>query len=77
MPVVRRAGRFGDFSYGMYLYAFPVQQIILAAMPRNEYPITTCMVLTLPLAVLSWHLVEAPALRWKPGVARAAVSVAE
>ena len=75
MPVVRRAGRFGDFSYGMYLYAFPVQQVILGAMPRNEYPILTCMVLTLPLAVLSWHMVEAPALRWRPGQARTAEPV--
>jgi len=67
MPVLRRTGRFGDFSYGLYLYAFPVQQVILGAMPHDEYPILTCMVLTLPFAVLSWHLVEAPALRWKPG----------
>ncbi len=67
MPVLRRAGRFGDFSYGLYLYAFPVQQVILGAMPNDNYPILTCMVLTLPFAVLSWHLVEAPALRWKPG----------
>ncbi len=67
MPVLRRVGRFGDFSYGLYLYAFPVQQVILGAMPHNEYPILTCMVLTLPFAVLSWHLVEALALRWKPG----------
>lgn len=77
MPIVRRAGRFGDFSYGMYLYAFPVQQFILAAVPRNEHPIATCMLLTLPLAVASWHLVEAPALRWKPGAARVAVSAAQ
>jgi len=77
MPMIRRAGRFGDFSYGMYLYAFPVQQIVVAAMPHNEYPIATCMVLTLPLAVLSWHLVESPALRWKPGRAGGAVSAAQ
>lgn len=76
MPVVRRASRFGDFSFGLYLYAFPVQQFILAAMPGNPYPIATCMVLTLPIAVASWHLVEAPALRWKPGRAAAAVSAA-
>ena len=69
MPVLRRVGRFGDFSYGLYLYAFPVQQVILGAMPHDEYPILSCMILTLPFAVLSWHLVEAPALRWKPGSA--------
>ena len=62
MPVLRRAGRFGDLSYGMYLYAFPVQQVILGARPDFGYPILACMVLTVPLAVLSWHLVERPAL---------------
>jgi peptidoglycan/LPS O-acetylase OafA/YrhL len=67
MPVVRRAGRFGDLSYGMYLYAFPVQQVILGAAPRFGYPILACMALTVPFAALSWHLVEKPALRWKPG----------
>ena len=66
MPVLRRAGRFGDLSYGLYLYAFPMQQVIVATMPSNEHPILTCMLLTVPLAALSWHLVEAPALRWKP-----------
>ena len=69
MPVIRRAGRFGDLSYGMYLYAFPVQQVILGAMHGNEHPILTCMVLTVPFAALSWHLVERPALRWKPRAA--------
>jgi len=28
-PVLRRFGRFGDPSYGMYLYAFPVQQTLV------------------------------------------------
>jgi len=67
MPVIRRAGRFGDLSYGLYLYAFPVQQVILGARPDLEHPIIVCMVLTVPFALASWHLVEAPALRWKPG----------
>ena len=71
MPVLRRAGRFGDLSYGLYLYAFPLQQVIAATMPRNEHRILTCMLLSLPLAVLSWHLVEAPALRWKGKATRA------
>lgn len=66
MPVLRRTGRFGDLSYGIYLYAFPVQQVILIAMPNNTHPILTCVIFTLPLAIFSWHLVEAPAMRWKP-----------
>ena len=75
MPVIRRAGRFGDLSYGMYLYAFPVQQVILGARPDFGYPILACMVLTAPLALLSWHLVERPALRWKPAARRGASPV--
>jgi len=64
MPVVRHAGRFGDLSYGLYLYAFPIQQLVLAFMPDDAYPVLTCVALTLPLAFLSWHLIERPALRW-------------
>ena len=66
MPVVRQAGRFGDLSFGLYLYAFPMQQLILAFLPQNDWPVLTCAAATLPLAFLSWHLVERPALRWKP-----------
>ena len=66
MPVVRRAGRFGDVSYGLYLYAFPVQQLVLAVAPKAPWPVLTCVAATVPLAFLSWHLVERPALRWKP-----------
>ena len=28
-PVVRRAARYGDMSYGLYLWAFPVQQVLV------------------------------------------------
>lgn len=65
MPVVRRAGRFGDLSYGLYLYAFPVQQLVLAFLPGVGLPVLLCTALTVPLALLSWHLVERPALRMR------------
>ena len=68
---VRQLGSFGghgDFSYGMYLYAFPVQQTLAhfgaAAWPLPMY-VAACFAVTLACAVASWKLIEAPALRAK------------
>lgn len=64
IPVLARVGRFGDFSYGLYIWAFPVQQIlvgILGAQGSTPWRLAIGGALgTLPLAVLSWHLVEKP-----------------
>jgi peptidoglycan/LPS O-acetylase OafA/YrhL len=62
LPVLNRAGRFGDLSYGLYLYAFPIQQVILARWPDMPHPVLVCAVVTCPAAFMSWHLVERPAL---------------
>lgn len=68
-PGVARAGHFGDFSYGLYIYGFPVQQIIIWGF-SNQLSFPVAMALSvlgaLLCAVFSWHLVEKPALRWKP-----------
>lgn len=66
LPVARDAGRFGDLSYGLYLYAFPIQQLVLTLIPGTPLPVMTCVAVTAPVAFASWHLVERPALRWKP-----------
>ncbi len=67
-PLMGDVGRLGNPSYGLYLYAFPIQQLIVARMPTDPHPILTCAALTVPVAFLSWHLVERPALRWaEPG----------
>lgn len=70
MPVLRRAGRFGDMSYGLYLYAFPIQQLVLHAMPGDRYPVLTCAALSVIAGLLSWHLVEKPSLTLKRSVRR-------
>ena len=63
LPLVRDAGRFGDLSYGMYLYAFPVQQLVLTLWPGLATPVLACVAITAGVAALSWHLVEKPAMR--------------
>lgn len=68
-----RLGATNDLSYGMYVYAFPVQIIaVLAGVTRFGWFATAsvCALATLPLAWASWWLVEKPALRWKSAVAR-------
>ena len=62
---IRAFNRFGDYSYGMYIFAFPVQQTLVAVVPSISIPemIGASFTLTLGLAALSWHFVEKPALR--------------
>lgn len=61
LPVLGR----GDYSYGIYLYGIPVQQVVRATFPTLEDPILLLLlvlVVLLPLAMLSWHLIEKPVL---------------
>jgi peptidoglycan/LPS O-acetylase OafA/YrhL len=70
-PLLTHWGRFGDFSYGMYLFAFPVQQSIVHFAGPNlplAANVALCFAITLVLAVLSWHFVERPALALKSAV---------
>ncbi len=59
----------GDYSYGLYLYAFPVQQTLVALLPGLGIAaqILLALPVTLALAALSWHFVERPALALKAG----------
>ncbi|MEO8111412.1 MAG: acyltransferase [Ginsengibacter sp.] len=58
----------GDFSYGLYLYGWPIQQLIMYFLADHlgahrlffiAFPITFCA------AFLSWNLVEKPFLKMK------------
>lgn len=66
-PVLRNAGRFGDMSYGIYVYAWPVQQVMVALLP-DRFPLllVASALVTAVFAWLSWRYVEAPWLRRKP-----------
>ncbi|MFJ9741805.1 acyltransferase family protein [Streptomyces sp. NPDC101166] len=64
----RRVGARDDYSYGIYIYGFPVQQtLVVLGYARFGMPLylLLSMSFTLILAVASWHLVERPALRLK------------
>jgi len=66
----RLTDRLGDLSYGMYIFAFPVQQLWVA-LGRDRgwsfasYFSLSCLV-TGVLAYASWHVIEKKALLWKP-----------
>lgn len=67
---LRDISKIGDISYGIYIYAWPVQQIGVALLGRQT-PYLELLSITVPvtlaLAAASWHLVEKKALRFKPG----------
>jgi len=56
----------GDYSYGMYLYGYPLQQAV-ATLGPGAHSWTVNVVVALPaaflVALLSWHFVEKPALQ--------------
>ncbi|WP_207977300.1 acyltransferase family protein [Metabacillus bambusae] len=60
--------KFGDFTYGIYIFAFPIQQIIVHVFNNNISPIENFL-LSLPFvflcSIVSWYLVERPALLLK------------
>jgi peptidoglycan/LPS O-acetylase OafA/YrhL len=76
---MRKFNLLGDYSYGLYIYAFPVQQSLLAlylrahpgvVVVKGKHPawevwpfFFSSLIGTILLAILSWHLVEKPALR--------------
>lgn len=68
-PWLSRLTGTGDYSYGVYIYAFPVQQTLVSLWPAMDMVayIALTLTLSLALAAASWHLVERPALRLKPG----------
>ena len=68
---LRRLTAPGDVSYGIYVYAFPVQQSVAAIWP-GIHPLVMFAIafpVTYALAFLSWRLVERPALALKRVVA--------
>lgn len=63
--VLSRINNKDDISYGVYLYAWPVEQLLLLFYP--EMPLVPLGLLTFALAIacgwLSWHWIEKPVMQ--------------
>jgi peptidoglycan/LPS O-acetylase OafA/YrhL len=65
LTMPKRIGLFlsGDYSYGLYLYGFPVQQAVSALFPEYRhwwFNLIVALPVTAVIAVGSWWLVENP-----------------
>ncbi|MDF0604659.1 acyltransferase [Neisseriaceae bacterium TC5R-5] len=59
-------GRYGDISFGVYLYHFPIIQLLifLNVFALNAWlGLALALVLTLAAALLSWHFIEKKCLK--------------
>lgn len=59
--ITNRAGRFGDFTYGIYIFSFPVQQMFIAGHSVQNNPLILFLLtlaVIIPAAFISWHLLE-------------------
>lgn len=77
-PVLRSAARFGDLSFGIFLWGWPLHQVSrLWLDPATPGLAVAAIVLVQAAAIawVSWHVIEAPALRRRPTRSRATAAV--
>ena len=69
IPLLLKPFRWGNPSYGLYIYSYPLQQMLIQLMAPSA---STLLLLGVPLSFIlgyaSWHLVETPFLRLKERV---------
>lgn len=66
VPYISTFGKYGDASYGIYIYSFPIQQSLMYYFQLKTCPLMliSCL-LSIIFGYLSWHLIEKRALRFK------------
>ncbi len=64
--------RVGDYSYGLYVYSFPLQQTLMQRSPGLEplALLAASLPLTLAVAAISWHALERPLLGLKSHIGK-------
>ncbi len=79
LPWLRRLTTHGDVSYGIYIYAFPIQQLIGHIRPGTNPWLSVAIALpvTYVLAFISWRLIEKPALGLKKRITHRKAPVTE
>jgi len=68
-PALSKLPLKSDISYGVYIYHYPIMQILIANFPDLSWPrlLLFSTILTLPAAWVSWTFIEKTALRYKKG----------
>lgn len=76
--MARMPRRMGDYSYGIYVYGFPIQQTIshLLHLTSGWLMFVISLPLSLAAGALSWRFVESPALSLKRRLTAPAASAA-
>lgn len=66
-PMLSWVGKYGDFSYGIYIYSFPIQQMLISStQTTSPYKVfLASLTLSVIAGALSWFLIESRALQLK------------
>lgn len=66
IPYLKDFGKLGDSSYGIYIYSFPVQQVLVYYFQLSTTSLIYWSVsISIVFGYLSWHFVEKQALKYK------------
>jgi peptidoglycan/LPS O-acetylase OafA/YrhL len=65
LPALQRFAPRHDYSYGIYVYGFVIQQCVASLAPGLDHLLAFAIALPVVFAcaAASWHLIESPALR--------------
>lgn len=73
---IKNFTKHGDFSYGLYIWAFVVQQVTASFLPNINFYFyfIIAVLVTLCFAGASWHLIEKPSLKLKEMIVNRLIS---
>ena len=71
----------GDYSYGIYLYSFPVSQAVVATIGADGLPywimVALVVALTCLFSAFSWHGIEKHFLKFKRFISKSSAKITE